>query len=132
MIESNVKIDEYFNGKLINSRSFKFDTDISNCLKELEVAGIEVKESGLNDGAYYITGNAGQRLELFNDVNGRPKMRIPGEYHNNIADFKHLVLNVYHYQWRTQPVNADLVWRALFLRFGFARENEQGVLISVV
>lgn len=128
-----MKIDESINGKLVKSRSLKFDPDISNCLKELKAAGIEVKESPIHNEVYWVTGNAGQRFDLYNDeLSGRPKMHIPYEYHNNIADFKHLVLNVYHYQWRTQPVNADPVWRALFLRFEFAREDEHGALISVV
>lgn len=127
-----MKIDEFINGKLVKSRSLKFDPDISNCLKELEAAGIDVKESPVHNGVYWVTGNAGQRFDLYNDeLSGRPKMRILGEYHNNIADFRHLVLNVYHYQWRTQPVHADPAWRALFLRFGFASEID-GVLIPVV
>jgi len=127
-----MKTEEFIDGKLVKSRSLKFDPDISNCLKELEAAGIEVEQSKVRKGVYYITGNAENRFELYNDTSGRPKMHIPGEYHNNIADFKHLVLNVYHYQWRTQPVHADPVWRALFLRFEFAREDEHGALISVV
>ncbi len=127
-----MKTEEFIDGKLIKTRALKFDTDISNCLKELEAAGIEAKKSGLNDGTYYVTGNAGQRFDLYNDATGRPRMRIPGEYHNNIADFKHLVLNVYHYQWRMQPVHADPVWRALFLRFELAMEDENGAFISVV
>ena len=127
-----MKTEEFIDGKLVKTQSISFDPDISNCLKELKAAEIEVKESGLNDGTYYVTGNAGQRFELFNDQAGRPKMRIPGRYHSNIAGFKHLVMEVYEHQWRAQPpIAADPVWRALFLRFGFARENERGVLIPV-
>ena len=127
-----MKTEEFIDGRLVKTRTLKFDPDISNCLNELESDGVEVKKSGLNDGTYYVTGNAGQRFDLYNDATGQPKMRIPGEYLNNIADFKHLVLNVYHYQWRMQPVHADPVWRALFLRFEFAMEDENGTLISVV
>lgn len=127
-----MKTEEFIDGRLVRTRTLRFDPDISNCLKELEAAGIEVRGSGLNDGMYYVTGNAVRRFDLYNDATGRPKMHIPGEYHNNIADFRHLVLNVYHYQWRTQPVHADPVWRALFLRFELAREDENGALISVV
>jgi len=128
-----MKTEEFVNGNLVESHSLKLDPDISNCLRELEATGIKVKENPSLLGVYWVTGNAGQRFDLYNDeLSGRPKMHIHGEYHNNIADFKHLVLNVYHYQWQTQPVNADLVWRALFLRFGFAKEDEGGVLVSVV
>jgi hypothetical protein len=124
-------VEEYVDGLLIRSQGLQFDADISNCLKELEAAGIEVKESGFNDGVYRVTGNAGMVFELFNDSGNCPRIRIPGQYNENIADFRHLVLNVYHYQWRTQPVHADPPWRALFLRFELAREQD-GVLISVV
>ena len=128
-----MKVEEFIDRKLVKSRTLSFDPDVFNCIKELKAAGVEVKENPSLLGVYWVTGNAGQRFDLYNDeVSGRPKMHIPGEYHNNIADFKHLVLNVYHYQWRTQPVHADLVWRALFLRFEFAREDENGALISVV
>lgn len=128
-----MKTEEFINGKLVRTRKFRLDPDVFNCLEELKVAGVVVKESPSLLGVYCVTGNAGQRFDLYNDeVSGRPKMHIPGEYHNNIADFRHLVLNVYHYQWRTQPVHADPVWRALFLRFELAREDENGDLISVV
>lgn len=128
-----MKTEEFVNRKLVRVRNLRLDADVSNCLKELENAGVELIESQIHNGVYWITGNAGQRFDLYNDSEtGRPKMHIAGEYHNNIADFKHLVLNVYHYQWRTQPVHADPVWRALFLRFEFAREDENGNLISVV
>lgn len=126
-----MKVEEFIDGKLLRSRSLRFDADISNCINELKAAGVEVIESHIHNGVYWVTGNAGQRFDLYNDQAGRPKMRIPGEYDNNIADFRHLVCNVYHYQWRTQPVHADPVWRALFLRFELAREDENGALISV-
>ena len=128
-----MKVEEFLDGKLVKSRTLKFDPDISNCLKELEAAGVDIEKDPSVLRGYWVTGNAGLRFELYDDeVLGRSKMHIPGEYHNNIADFKHLVLNVYHYQWRTQPVHADPAWRALFLRFEFAREDENGALISVV
>ena len=127
-----MQVEEFLDGKLVKSQTLQFDPDISNCLKELKAAGVEVKKSDQGYGVYLVTGNAGQRFDLYNDETGRPKMRIPGEYCNNIAGFRHLVSNVYHYQWRTQPVHADPVWRALFLRFELAREDENGVLISVV
>jgi hypothetical protein len=126
-----MKIEEFVNGKLVESRSLSFDPDISNCLKELEADGIEVEQSKVKKGFYYVMGNAGQRFELYDDESGRPKMHIPGRYHSNIADFKHLAMEVYEHQWRAQPpIAADPVWRALFLRFGFAREID-GVLIPV-
>lgn len=128
-----MKTEEFIDGDLVRTRKLRLDPDVFNCLEELKSAGVEVKENPSLLGVYWVTGNAGQRFYLHNDeVSGRPKMHIPGEYHNNIADFRHLVLNVYHYQWRTQPVHADPVWRALFLRFEFAREDENGDLISVV
>lgn len=122
-----MKIEEFLDGKLIKSQTLQLDPDISNCLKELEAAGIDVQELGTSNRLYWVNGNAGQVFYLYNDSKGRPRMRIPGEYHNNIADFRHLVLNVYHYQWRTKPVHADPLWRALFLRFGFVREGENGL-----
>lgn len=127
-----MQVEEFLDGKLVKSQTLQFDPDISNCLKELEAAGVEVKGMSDSGRLYWVNGNAGQSFYIYNDSKGRPKMRIPGEYCNNIADFRHLVLNVYHYQWRTQPVHADPVWRALFLRFGLVREGESGVLISVV
>ena len=127
-----MKVEEFLDGKLIKSQTLQLDPDISNCLKELEAAGVEVRESGIDDGTHYVTGNAGRRFDLYNDANGRPKMHIHGQCHENIADFKHLVMNVCHHQWRTEAVKADPLWRALFLRFGFVREGENGVLIPVV
>ena len=127
-----MKVEEFIDRKLVKSRTLSFDPDVFNCIKELKAAGVEVKENPSLLGVYWVTGNAGQRFDLYNDeVSGRPKMHIHGQCHENIADFKHLVMNVCHHQWRTEVVKADPVWRALFLRFGFVREGENGVLIPV-